>query len=74
MTTPAAKTLLQLNASLFSTGGQSSQLADQFVAAWHANHDGAEVIVRDLASQPLPHLDAERFLSFIAAPADRTPA
>ena len=76
MTTPAANTpatLLQLNASLFSTGGQSSQLADQFVAAWRANHAGAEVIVRDLASQPLPHLDAERFLSFIAAPAERTP-
>ena len=76
MTTPAAQnpvTLLQLNASLFSTGGQSSQLADQFVTAWRANNDGAQVIVRDLASQPLPHLDAERFLSFIAAPAERTP-
>ena len=55
------KTLLQLNTSLSSTGGQSSQLADQFVAAWRASHPGAEVIVRDLASQPLPHLDAERW-------------
>lgn len=76
MTTTAVNssaTLLQINASLFSTGGQSSQLADQFVAAWRASHPGAEVIVRDLASQPLPHLDAERFLSFIAAPAERTP-
>ena len=75
MTTTAVNssaTLLQINASLFSTGGQSSQLADQFVAAWRASHPGAEVIVRDLASQPLPHLDAERFLSFIAAPAERT--
>ena len=75
MTTTAVNspaTLLQINASLFSTGGQSSQLADQFVAAWRASHSGAEVIVRDLASQPLPHLDAERFLSFIAAPAERT--
>ena len=71
MTTPA--TLLQLNASLFSTGGQSSQLADQFVAAWRANNEGAQVTVRDLADKPLPHLDAERFLSFIAAPAERTP-
>ena len=70
MTTPA--TLLQLNASLFSTGGQSSQLADQFVAAWRVSNPGAEVVVRDLASQPLPHLDAERFLSFVAAPAERT--
>ena len=71
MTTPA--TLLQLNASLFSTGGQSSQLADKFVAGWRVANPGAEVIVRDLASQPLPHLDAERFLSFVAAPAERTP-
>ena len=31
------KTLLQLNASIFSAnGGQSSRLADQFVAAWRA--------------------------------------
>ena len=69
----SSASLLQINASLFSTGGQSSQLADQFVAAWRANNPGAQVIVRDLASQPLPHLDAERFLSFIAAPAERTP-
>jgi hypothetical protein len=27
-------TLLQLNTSLFSSDGQSSRLADQFVAAW----------------------------------------
>jgi FMN-dependent NADH-azoreductase len=67
-------TLLQLNTSLFSTGGQSSQLADQFVAAWRNNNPGAAVIVRDLASQPLPHLDAERFLAFIAKPEERTPA
>jgi FMN-dependent NADH-azoreductase len=74
--TPAANppvTLLQLNASLFSPGGQSSLLADQFVSAWRANNAGAEVVVRDLASQPLPHLDAERFLAFIAAPDARTP-
>ena len=55
------KTLLQLNTSLFAAGGQSSQLADKFVATWKANNDGANVIVRDLASNPLPHLDAEHF-------------
>ena len=69
---PAVKTLLQINASLFSAGGQSSQLADQFVAAWRANNVGAQVRVRDLASQPLPHLDAERFLAFVAAPTERS--
>jgi FMN-dependent NADH-azoreductase len=68
------KTLLQLNTSLFSTGGQSSQLADRFVAAWRGSNPESTVVVRDLAQNPLPHLDAERFLSFIAKPEDRTPA
>jgi FMN-dependent NADH-azoreductase len=68
------KTLLQLNTSLFSTGGQSSQLADRFVAAWRGSNPEATVVVRDLAQNSLPHLDAERFLSFIAKPEDRTPA
>jgi len=69
------KTLLQLNTSLFASGGQSSQLADKFVATWKANNadnSNARTIVRDLASNPLPHLDAERFLAFIAQPAERT--
>ena len=66
------KTLLQLNTSLFAAGGQSSQLADKFVATWKANNADANVIVRDLASNPLPHLDAEHFLAYIAQPADRT--
>ena len=66
------KTLLQLNTSLFASGGQSSQLADKFVATWKANNAGADVIVRDLASNPLPHLDAEHFLAYIAQPADRS--
>jgi len=65
-------TLLKLDSSLFSTGGQSSQLADGFVAAWReANPDG-RVIARDLAAQPLPHLTAERFGAFLAKPEART--
>jgi FMN-dependent NADH-azoreductase len=67
-------TLLQLNTSLFSTGGQSSRLADQFVARWRAAHAGGEVIVRDLARDPVPHLTAERFRAFLAKPGERTPA
>jgi FMN-dependent NADH-azoreductase len=68
------KTLLQLNSSIFSSGGHSSQLADQFVAAWHSNHPDANIIVRDLANQPLPHLDAQRVSAFFAQPEVRTPA
>lgn len=65
-------TLLQIKSSLFSDSGQSSRLADRFVAAWRrANPDG-RVVVRDLARAPLPHLDAMRFGAFIAKPDERT--
>ncbi|WP_153159572.1 FMN-dependent NADH-azoreductase [Zoogloea sp. 1C4] len=67
-------TLLKINASLFSNQGQSSQLADRFVAAYVAAHPGATVIDRDLAANPVPHLDAERFLSFLAKPEARSEA
>ncbi len=64
-------TLLQLNTSLFSDQGKSSQLADQFVAAWQKKNPHGRVIVRDLARQPVPHLDGPRFLAFLAAPEQR---
>ena len=66
-------TLLQLNSSLFSAGGQSSRLAQEFVEEWRASHPGAGLIVRDLARSPVPHLDAERFGAFLAKPDSRSP-
>jgi FMN-dependent NADH-azoreductase len=66
------KTLLQINTSLFSTGGQSTQLADTFVAAWRARNPGAQVIIRNLAEQTVPHLDAERFGAFLAKHGERS--
>ena len=68
------KTLLQIKSSIFSDGGQSSRLAERFVAAWRASNPGGKVIVRDLASDPVPHLDAARFGAFLAKPEERTPA
>lgn len=67
------KTLLKINSSIFSSGGQSSQLADEFVAVWQAHHPGAQAIVRDLAQDPIPHLDAQRVTAFFAKPETRTP-
>jgi len=60
------KTLLQLNSSLYAGDGQSSRLASQFVGAWRAANPGAAVLVRDLANDPVPHLDAGRFAAFLA--------
>ena len=67
-----SKTLLQINASLFSDAGQSTQLADAFVAAWQAANPGGTVVKRDLAREPVPHLTAERFQAFLAKPEERT--
>jgi FMN-dependent NADH-azoreductase len=64
------KTILHLNSSIFGDGGQSSRLAKEFIGELPA----AKVVTRDLAAQPLPHLDAERFGAFLSKPEGRTPA
>ena len=66
------KNLLQVNASLFSSAGQSTVLANEFVAGWRARNPGAIVTVRDLAQDPVPHLTAERFQAFLTKPEDRS--
>ena len=68
------QTLLQIKTSLFSDNGESSRLANRFVLAWRSAHPGGRVIVRDLARDPVPHLDAERFGAFVTKPEDRTKA
>jgi len=67
------KTLLQINSSLFSEGGNSSQLSQQFVKRWQAQNPGGRVIVRDLAAHPLPYLDATRVGAFFTPADARTP-
>lgn len=66
------KTLLQIKTSLFSEGGQSSRLADRYVAQWQSTNRESQVITRDLAKDPVPHLTAERFQAFTTKPADRS--
>ena len=64
------KTILQIQSSLFNGNGQSSRLASAFVAR---AFPAAKLIVRDLARDPVPHLDAARFSAFTAKPEERTP-
>jgi FMN-dependent NADH-azoreductase len=66
------KTLLQIQTSIFSDGGESSRLARKFVAEWRKAHAPGEVIVRDIGREPVPHLTAARFQSFLAKPEERT--
>ncbi len=67
------KTLLVIRSSIHSESGQSSRLANRFIARWRAAHPAGKVMVRDLAQEPVPHLDADRFGAFIAKPETRTP-
>lgn len=64
-------TILQLNASMFGDAGQSSHLADAFVARLAARETDSRVIRRDFASEPVPHLTADRFNAILAAPDQR---
>ncbi|XOZ32423.1 FMN-dependent NADH-azoreductase [Halomonadaceae bacterium KBTZ08] len=66
-------TILQLNNSVFGDNGQSSQLADEFVAKRREAEPGVRVIRRDLAAEPVDHLTAERFSAALTAPEERTP-
>jgi len=68
------RTILQINSSIYSANGQSSKLAALLVAKLRATSPEAELIVRDLGREPLPHLDAERFGAFLAKAEARTPA
>jgi FMN-dependent NADH-azoreductase len=64
------KNILQLNSSILSSNSQSTRLASELVAA--LADDGASVVVRDLAKDPIPHLDGERFGAFLSkSPTDK---
>jgi FMN-dependent NADH-azoreductase len=67
-------TLLQINASIHADHGQSSQLATKFVQAFANRHPEARIVVRDLASDTVPHLSAERFAAFLSKPGERSAA
>lgn len=65
-------TLLQIKSSVFGDNGNSSKLADQFVQAYLRNNPGTELVVRDLAANPLPHLDGYRVGALFSQPDGRT--
>ena len=67
------KTLLHIKTSLNGEAGQSTILSNEFVRHWQARHPDSRVIERDLAANPVPHLDGERF-GAILTPAEKRSA
>lgn len=64
---------LQIRTSLFGESSQSSRLADRFVRSLAGSEPDAAIVVRDLAREPLPHLDADRFTALGTPPEGRSP-
>ncbi|SFL85507.1 FMN-dependent NADH-azoreductase [Marinobacter zhejiangensis] len=64
--------ILVITASIFGQNGQSSQLVTKTLNKLTRQHPDAQVTVRDLAKEPVPHLDAERFGAFLSAQGEPT--
>jgi FMN-dependent NADH-azoreductase len=65
--------ILQIKSSILGGGSQSSRLADEFVATLREQHPETRLVQRDLAAEPVPHLDGARAGAFFAKPEERTP-
>ncbi|MFC5801128.1 NAD(P)H-dependent oxidoreductase, partial [Streptomyces formicae] len=50
-------TLLHIDSAVFPQGSASRDITAAFVKSWLEAHPEGEVVYRDLAANPLPHLD-----------------
>lgn len=64
-------TVLQINSSMHGEAGQSTRLADELVARLQQQNPAFKRVVRDLADEPVPHLDANRFAAFTTPAGER---
>jgi len=64
--------ILVIKSSVFSDGGNSSALVNAKVEALKAAHPEAHIVERDLAANPIPHLDGERVGAFFTPSQERT--
>ena len=63
-----------IESSARQEGSVSRELTQAFIAQWKAAHPEDSVQVRDLARQPVPHLDATLLGGWMKPEADRSPA
>jgi FMN-dependent NADH-azoreductase len=68
-------TLLHLDTAIFPDGASASRtVTAAFADAWREAHPDGTVRHRDLAAEPVPHLDAVTVCAGFAAPADHDEA
>jgi FMN-dependent NADH-azoreductase len=65
--------LLHLDSSLRNEGSRSRKLSAHFANRWRTDHPDGIVTYRDLAADPVPHLDDVTFFAQFVPEPDRTP-
>jgi FMN-dependent NADH-azoreductase len=65
--------LLHLDSSLRHEGSRSRKLSAHYAERWTAQNPDGSVTYRDLAADPVPHLDHAAFLAKFVDAAERTP-
>ncbi|MHB8689811.1 MAG: FMN-dependent NADH-azoreductase [Solirubrobacteraceae bacterium] len=65
-------TLLHVDSSIRTAGSRSRALSEHFARNWQQAHPDGSVIYRDLAADPVPHLDWHAFTANFVADEDRT--
>ncbi|WNI23730.1 NAD(P)H-dependent oxidoreductase [Streptomyces sp. ITFR-16] len=61
-------TLLHLDSAVSPEGSSSREVTAAFVRTWREQHPDGKVVYRDLAAEPLPHLDAAAFTAGVEHP------
>lgn len=56
--------VLYINSSVRTAGSLSRQLSAEFIAKWQEGHLGDTVVTRDLALDPVPHLNEQTLGAF----------
>ena len=65
--------LLHIDSSFRTEGSRSRQLSAHFAEHWRTRNPDGIVTYRDLAAEPVPHLDDLAFFAQFVPEADRTP-
>lgn len=73
MSTTPAPTLLRIDASARSNGSYCRRIADAAQRAWQHAHPHGRIRHRDLAREPLPHIEDATIQGYYAPPDTMTP-
>ena len=66
--------LLRVDASARTAASHARDTADAYLAGWRTRNPGGEIVVRDLAADPVPHIAEATIKGFYAPAGGMTPA